>query len=347
MLTADFDYDLPDHLIAQEAAPRGRSRLFVVDATGGERHRSISDLPAILSPGDLLVTNNTRVIPARLFARRPISEGSGGGRVELLLVEKSAAREWTALVKPGRRARPGTRLELGAGLTVEVRGKLEDGRYVVLFSEPVEPYLEELGHIPLPPYIKRPDEEADHERYQTVYATVDGAIAAPTAGLHFTTELLNALREQGVGTAELTLHVGIGTFKPVTVDLVHEHVMEPERYALPPATVTAIEETRERGGRVIAVGTTVVRTLESAAADGELRPGSGSTRLFITPGHRFQVVDALLTNFHLPKSTLLMLVSAFAGRERILAAYQEAVEESYRFYSYGDAMLLERRGAGA
>ncbi len=263
MLTADFDYDLPEELIAQEAAPRGRSRLFVVDAEGYERHRSIADLPAILRPGDLLVTNNTRVIPARLFARRPVSRDGGGGRVELLLVEKTAAREWTALLKPGRRARPGTRLELGAGLTVEVLSKLEDGRHGVLFSEPVEPYLEELGHVPLPPYIKRADAQADRERYQTVYAKADGAIAAPTAGLHFTPELLDALRQSGVGIAELTLHVGIGTFKPVTAELVHEHVMEAERYELPEATVAAIEDTRRRGGRVVAVGTTVVRTLES------------------------------------------------------------------------------------
>ena len=342
MLTADFDYQLPARLIAQQPAPRGASRLFVIDAQKGDRHRSIGDLPAILRAGDLLVVNDTRVVPARLFARRPAAGGRGGGRVELLLVEKTAAREWTALVKPGRRARPGTRLELASGLGAEVRGKLADGRHVVLFSEPVEPHLETLGHVPLPPYIKRPDRQADRERYQTVYAAVDGAIAAPTAGLHFTRELLAALEARGIEVAALTLHVGIGTFKPVTAELVHEHVMEPERYELPAATVAAVEAARERGGRVVAVGTTVVRTLESAAARGALQAGSGTTSLFITPGYELRAVDLLLTNFHLPKSTLLMLVAAFAGRERILAAYQEAIAEGYRFYSYGDAMLVAR-----
>lgn len=335
MLTADFDFELPEDLIAQQAAPRGASRLFVVDAEGSERHRSIADLPAILRPGDLLVVNNTRVIPARIFARRPT-----GGRVELLLVEKQGPRRWTALVKPGRRARPGTTLDVD-GLSAEVVGKLEDGRHEIDFSEPIEPHLGRLGHVPLPPYIKRADEAGDHERYQTVYAAVPGAIAAPTAGLHFSPELLAALEGRGVDIAMLTLHVGIGTFKPVTAALVHEHHMEEERYDLPAATVEAIERTRRREGRVVAVGTTVVRTLESAAARG-LRPGAGRTDLFITPGYDFRVVDLLLTNFHLPRSTLLMLVCAFGGRDRLLRAYEEAVRERYRFYSYGDAMLLGR-----
>lgn len=345
MLTADFDFDLPEELIAQEAAPRGRSRMFTLDAQGDERHRSIADLPSILQPGDLLVVNNTRVIPARLYARR-----ATGGRVELLLVEKRDERVWTVLSKPGRHARPGTTLELGSGpdevLTVEILDTFDDGRRLARFSEPIEPHLARLGHVPLPPYIKRADEAEDQARYQTVYAAVPGAIAAPTAGLHFSPELIEAIGDAGIAIAELTLHVGIGTFKPVTAALVHEHRMEAERYDLPAATVEAIAEAKARGGRVVAVGTTVVRTLESAAAaaaGGALLAGSGRSRLFITPGYDFRVVDVLLTNFHLPASTLLMLVCAFGGQERLLAAYAEAVAARYRFYSYGDAMLLERR----
>ncbi|MCZ6508339.1 MAG: tRNA preQ1(34) S-adenosylmethionine ribosyltransferase-isomerase QueA [Acidobacteria bacterium] len=336
MLTADFDYELPAGLIAQQAVARGDSRLLVVDAEGGERHRGVADLPGILRPGDLLVVNNTRVIPARLFARR-----ATGGRVEVLLVERQAPAEWTALLKPGRRARPGTRLELDDSLTLEVLAKLDDGRYRLRFSEPIEPHLERLGHVPLPPYIKRSDDAADRERYQTVYASVSGAIAAPTAGLHFTPELLAALRGRGIGVAEITLHIGIGTFKPITAALVHEHRMEAERYDIPTAVAATIEAVRAARGRVVAVGTSVVRALESACDEhGALRSGSSSTALFITPGYRFRLVDILLTNFHLPKSTLLMLVSAFAGRERILTAYAEAIHQRYRFYSYGDAMLL-------
>lgn len=342
MLASDFDFELPPDCIAQQAAPRGESRLLVVaDRTDRERHRSIADLPSLLGPKDLLVLNNTRVIPARLFARR-----ESGGRIEILLVEKQADAEWTALLKPAKRARPGSTLTLGPGLTVEVLSKLDDGRHQLLFSEPVEPHLHELGHVPLPPYIKRADEAADRERYQTVYASVAGAIAAPTAGLHFTTELLDAVRDRGTRVVELTLHVGIGTFKPVTAELVHEHRMEPERFTLSGDLVDAINDTREAGGRVVAVGTTVVRALEGAcAADGELCAGDSSTNIFITPGYDFQCVDALLTNFHLPRSTLLMLVSAFAGRRRVLAAYAEAIEAGYRFYSYGDAMFLERQPA--
>jgi S-adenosylmethionine:tRNA ribosyltransferase-isomerase len=276
------------------------------------------------------------------------------------------AAEWDVLVKPGRKARPGTELTLedAAGDPVAGLGARmierpagaggDDGRKRVRFSQPVEPHLERIGHVPLPPYVKRPDEAADRRTYQTVYARHPGAVAAPTAGLHFTADLLDRLRGAGVGTAMVTLHVGIGTFKPVTAALVHEHAMERERYEVPEAAARALAETRRRGGRVVAVGTTVVRTLEgaavAAAARGEGRdgspvpPGSGSTDLFIYPGFRFRVVDALLTNFHLPRSTLLMLVCAFAGRERVLAAYAEAVREGYRFYSYGDAMLVERAG---
>ncbi len=361
LLVRDFDFELPDDRIAQEPAPRGESRLLVLDAPPGseERHRRVSDLPELpdlIGPGDLLVVNDTRVIPARLYGRRLVEPTAGdgleeGGRVELLLVEKTDPKrhEWTALARPGKKARPGTRLRFGDGpdswLGAEVTERLEDGRHRVRFAEAVEPHLERLGHVPLPPYIKREDRPADRERYQTVYATNPGAVAAPTAGLHFTPELLERLTRQGVETARVTLHVGIGTFKPVTADLVHEHVMDEERYEVPEATAKAIAKTRGRGGRIVAVGTTTVRTLESAArATGSVAPGSGRTGLFIYPGYRFQAVDALLTNFHLPRSTLLMMISAFAGRERVLAAYREAIEVGYRFYSYGDAMWLTRSG---
>ena len=349
MLTSDFDFHLPAESIAQHPAPRGESRLFVLDTAGAARHRRVADLPALLRPGDLLVVNDTRVIPARLFARRR----PGGGRVELLLVERVGEREWEALVKPGKKARPGEAMDVeggeAAGLTVTpverpAGEEVDDGRRRVRFSEPVEPHLESVGHVPLPPYVKRPDTAADRERYQTVYAEHPGAVAAPTAGLHFTPELLDAVRAAGARVEPVTLHVGIGTFKPVTAELVHEHRMEEERFTVPEATAEAIRATRRAGGRVVAVGTTVVRTLEGAAGEGggEVPAGSGSTGIFIHPGYRFRVVDALLTNFHLPKSTLLMLVSAFAGRERVLAAYEEAVREGYRFYSYGDAMFVER-----
>lgn len=334
MLASDFDYDLPEESIAQEPAPRGESRLLVLDAEGPDRHRGVRDLPKLLRSGDLLVLNDTRVIPARLFGVR---EGGGGGRMEILLIEKVGDLEWEALVRPGRRARPGTVLRFEE-LAAEVVDKRED-RYRLRFSEPVEPHLERLGHVPLPPYIRRPDRDADRERYQTVYASNPGAVAAPTAGLHFTREILDEAAAAGIGVARVTLHVGIGTFKPVSAERVEDHRMDRERYEVPEETAESIRRTRESGGRVVAVGTTVVRTLESAALLGN----QGSTELFITPGFQFQAVDVLLTNFHLPRSTLIMLVSAFAGRERVLAAYEEAVREGYRFYSYGDAMLVERR----
>ncbi len=339
MLTSDFEYDLPASSIAQEPAPRGESRLLVLDRTGPDRHARVSDLPRLLRPGDLLVLNDTRVIPARLYGR-----SAGGGKMEILLVEPLAEREWDALVKPGRRARPGARFEIGEGLTAVVIDRLEDGRFRLRFSEPVEPHLERLGHIPLPPYIHRPDTPEDRERYQTVYARRPGAVAAPTAGLHFSEELLREIEAAGIEIARVTLHVGIGTFKPVSAERIEEHRMERERYEIGEETAEAVRRARESGRRIVAVGTTVVRTLEGAAraGGGEVRAGEGSTDLFITPGFSFQVVDALLTNFHLPRSTLLMLVSAFAGRERVLAAYNEAVREGYRFYSYGDAMLAER-----
>lgn len=345
MLASDFDFELPASAIAQEAAPRGTSRLLRLDASGAERHAGIRDLPAILRPGDLLVLNDTRVIPARLFARRA---GAGGAAVELLLIEKQSPLRWECLAKPGRRAKVGTRLLLGAGVEAEVVAKQDDGRHTLDFSVAIEPHLEALGHVPLPPYIARADRAEDRARYQTIWAREPGAIAAPTAGLHFSEELLQRLDERGVERAFVTLHVGIGTFKPVTTELVHEHRMERERFAIPAPTVDAIARARRDGRRIVAVGTTVVRTLESAAAaTGEIGAGAGSTELFITPGFRFRAVDLLLTNFHLPRSTLLMLVSAFAGRERVLAAYAEAIAHGYRFYSYGDAMLVARRAAGS
>ncbi len=341
MRVADFDYELPSELIAQHALPRGESRLLVLDAPAAEHHRTIRDLPEILRPGDLLVVNDTRVIPARLFARR----APGGGRIELLLVEKLGPDEWDCLARPGRKAQPGARLEIGEGLAAEIVAKRADGRHRVRFSEPVEPHLDSLGHVPLPPYIARPDETADRDRYQTIWARRPGAIAAPTAGLHFSGPLLERLAAHGVERVAVTLHVGIGTFKPITAELVHEHHMERERYRIEPAAAAAIERARAAGRRVVAVGTTVVRTLESAAlmGEGEVRAGEATSELFITPGFRFRVVDVLLTNFHLPRSTLLLLVAALAGRDRVLAAYREAVAERYRFYSYGDAMLAERR----
>jgi S-adenosylmethionine:tRNA ribosyltransferase-isomerase len=348
MLTREFDFDLPEELIAQRPRPRGESRLLVLDAEGPARHRTVRDLPALLRPGDLLVVNDTRVLPARLLARRPPgSGGRGGGRVELLLAERVSEREWDALLKPGRRARPGTRLELAPELEAEVVARGDDGRFRVRFSSPVEPWLERLGHVPLPPYVRRPDEPEDHERYQTVYARVPGAIAAPTAGLHFDGPLLEALAARGIERVAVTLHVGLGTFKPVTATLVHEHRMDPERYEISAATAVALAAARAAGRRIVAVGTTVVRALEGAAEEhgGEVPAGAGATRLFAYPGFRFRVVDVLLTNFHLPCSTLLMLVCAFAGRERVLAAYREAIAARYHFYSYGDAMLVERHEA--
>jgi len=356
MRTSDFDYPLPAERIAQAPVPRGESRLLFLGRDGSPRHHRIAQLPDLLRPGDLLVVNDTRVIPARLHARR---EGSGG-KVELLLLERQGPRRWEVLARPAKKARPGTVLTLeppagpateAAPLHAEVLGDGPEGRRIVEFSQAIEPHLDRLGHIPLPPYIRRPDNATDRERYQTIFARHPGAVAAPTAGLHFSPELVAELAGRGFPLHRVTLHVGLGTFRPVAVENLEEHVMEAERYSVPEATATALRETRLAGGRVVAVGTTVVRTLETAAldelgregpGDGLPRSGPGVSRLFITPGFPFRVVDVLLTNFHLPRSTLLALVAAFAGRERVLAAYEEAVREGYRFYSYGDAMLLER-----
>jgi len=346
VLTSEFEFDLPDRLIAQHPAPRGTSRLLVLGPESSITHASIADLPTLLHRGDLLLVNDTRVIPARLYTRR----AGSGGRVELLLVERLDPLTWTCLAKPGRKARPDTVLELTDGLSATVVGPNGDGRHRVRFSQPVEPHLETLGTVPLPPYIKRPAASEDRDDYQTIFAAEPGAIAAPTAGLHFSTDLVDRLADAGIELARITLHVGIGTFKPVTAELVHEHQMDAERFEISAETAASIAVTKARSGRVVAVGTTVVRTLEAAASDRGLPIPqlSGRTKLFIRPGYRFQVVDALLTNFHLPRSTLLMLVCAFAGRERVLQAYAEAVGEGYRFYSYGDAMLIDaqRRPGG-
>jgi S-adenosylmethionine:tRNA ribosyltransferase-isomerase len=343
--TDDFDYPLPQELIAQEPPPsREDARLLVLPRAGGAvEHRGIADLPDLLRPGDLLVVNDTRVIPARLFARR-----TTGGRVEVfLLAPAAAAGTWTALVRAGGSLRPGEDLEVeGAGDAVRLVERTGPGTWLVRARDgDLAALMERAGRMPLPPYIRRADADVrdtiDRERYQTVFARAPGAVAAPTAGLHLTPALFDRLAARGIGRAFVTLHVGMGTFKPIETDSVEAHVMHEERYEVPADTALAIARTRAAGGRVVAVGTTSVRTLESAAGDdGVPAVGPGATSLFISPGYRFRAVDALLTHFHLPRSTLLVLVSAFAGRERVLAAYREAAEKRYRFYSYGDAMLL-------
>ena len=340
MRTEDFDYFLPTKAIAQQPLPRGESRLLVVDAEGAERHRRVRDLPLILEAGDLLVVNDTRVIPARLYGQRATT----GGKVELLLVEQTETASWWALGKAGNPLRPGTRIELDEGVVATVVERGEGGQLLVRFAPSIEPYLEEIGHIPLPPYIERPDQASDRERYQTVYARHPGAVAAPTAGLHFTPELLSELERTGIEITALTLHVGPGTFRPVKVDNPDLHVMHSEPFSIAADAADRIERARREGRRIVAVGTTVVRALKATAlmSGGTIEAIEARTDLFIRPGFEFRVVDRLLTNFHLPKSTLLMLVSGLAGRGRTLAAYREAVREGYRFYSYGDAMLVSR-----
>jgi S-adenosylmethionine:tRNA ribosyltransferase-isomerase len=353
MRLSDFDYELPPELVAREPArARDEARLFVhARAADASSHTQVRALGEFLRAGDLLVLNDTRVLAARLFARR-----ASGGAVELLLVEPlaGAPNVWKALAHPARRLSAGERLTLEGGAfqaRLVERPLGPDGRaapewHVELCDDagavrdPLD-VLARIGHVPLPPYLERADGAADEERYQTVYAARPGAVAAPTAGLHFTPELLAELEQRGVRRAFVTLHVGPGTFQPVQCEDVRAHVMHAERYELTQATVDAVLATKAAGGRVVAVGTTSVRVLEScAAASGALAPGSGSTRLFLVPGASFRVVDALLTNFHLPRSTLLMLVCAFAGTERVLRLYREAIEQRYRFYSYGDAMLF-------
>jgi S-adenosylmethionine:tRNA ribosyltransferase-isomerase len=343
-----FDFDLPPEQIAQHpAGDREASRLLVLDrATGAVvSHTTVAALPECLRPGDLLVLNDTRVFPARLLGHRDPS----GGAVECLLVRRIDEDRWEALVHPGQKLRPGSRMRFtGGGETLrgEVLERHFHGRRTIRLwadnGEDVDRVVDAIGHVPLPPYIHRADEQADRERYQTVYARARGSIAAPTAGLHLTPRLLGALEDRGVGRAHLTLHVGYGTFKPVRSERVEDHRVDEEWLEVPAETAERVNAARTAGRRVIAVGTTTTRALESAAAegDGPLRAGRGETRLFIHPGFRFRAVDGLMTNFHLPRSSLLMLVCAFAGREAVLGAYREAVARGYRFYSYGDAMLI-------
>ena len=335
----DFDYALPRRLIAQAPArTRDSARLLVLDrATGRVTHRVFTDLPGLLRPTDVLVVNDTKVLPVRLRGRR-----ATGGQVEVLLLRPQTNGAWEALLRPGRRVRSGTHLVFSPHVLEGTVGpRTSSGTWVIALRHrgDLRPILDELGEMPIPPYIERAlDDPTD---YQTVYAAREGAVAAPTAGLHFTATLLDALRRRGVRIVALTLHVGVGTFRPVTTEEVTRHRMEAEYYEVSPETAQTITAARQNGGRIIVVGTTSVRTLESIAAeDGVVRAGRGWTDLFITPGFRFRVTDAMITNFHLPRTTLLMLVSAFAGRERILAAYQEAIRLGYRFYSFGDAMLI-------
>jgi S-adenosylmethionine:tRNA ribosyltransferase-isomerase len=350
MKTRDFDYALPPELIAQAPPPRrGDSRMLVLrrDQPAPE-HSAVIRLPDILAPNDLLVLNDTRVIPARLFGKREDT----GGQVEILLLEEQPDGAWFALYKASGHARPGQRLDLARGrLRAEIEQRLPEGRVALrLYADgPAREALEAVGAMPLPPYIRRPraggaptaEAALDRERYQTVYARAPGAVAAPTAGLHFTPELLDAIRARGTRIASLTLHVGPGTFKPVKAEDVEDHAMDAERYEVGEPVAEAVRETRARGGRVVAVGSTTVRTLETVATGDRLvAAGTGRSALFIRPPYAFRVVDAMLTNFHLPMSTLLMMVCAFAGTDRVLAAYREAIRLRYRFYSYGDCMLL-------
>ncbi len=340
-----FDFPLPPEAIAQRPAPRGASRLMTLDRrTGAVAHRAIADFPSLLRDGDVLVLNDTKVIPARLHGT-----DAEGRRTEFLLVAPAGngAGEtvWDCLAKPGRRARTGRRFAFGEGVSGTVREKTAAGLYRVAFEGPLGEALPRIGSAPLPPYIHRPGGVADAQDsvdYQTVFAREPGAIAAPTAGLHFTDEILGRIRTAGASVVSVTLHVGIGTFKPVKSDVVEEHRMESESGVIPEASAGAVNRAKEEGRRVVAVGTTSVRSLESSARahGGRVAPGAFATDLFLVPGVEFLVVDALLTNFHLPRSTLLMLVSGFAGRERVLEAYREAVAAGYRFFSYGDAMFV-------
>jgi S-adenosylmethionine:tRNA ribosyltransferase-isomerase len=345
MNVSDFDYELPEALIAQEARPRGTSRMMVVNrAAGTWREAAVGDLPDLLEPGDLLAANDTRVYPARLLGRRDPS----GGAVECLLLARVAGDQWQALVHPGQKLKTGARMVFedparapGVRLTGEILERRFYGRRLIRLeaegAPDVDAAVDMLGHVPLPPYIRRPDRAADRDRYQTVFARARGSVAAPTAGLHFDEPLIARILGRGIGWSPITLHVGYGTFKPVRVDRVEDHVVDPEWYEIPAAAAEAIDRTRAAGHRVVAVGTTTTRALEQWGRDGA---SCGQADLFIYPGYTFRVVDGLLTNFHLPRSSLLMLVCAFAGRDLALAAYRDAVQKSFRFYSYGDAMLI-------
>ncbi|MGC2620600.1 MAG: tRNA preQ1(34) S-adenosylmethionine ribosyltransferase-isomerase QueA [Acidobacteriaceae bacterium] len=350
MLVSDFDFHLPENLIAQEPpAERSGARMLTLDrATGANADRHFRELPEMLRAGDLLVLNDSRVIPARLFAHRAglhtQAEHAATGRVQVLLAEQLSEWEWKALVRPGRKVLTGETLIFGdEELRAEVVAHGEFGERTLRFA-PVADFfgtVERLGHMPLPPYIHREDQPGDRERYQTVYARERGSVAAPTAGLHFTPEILATLRARGVVIAYVTLHVGLGTFQPVRVDRLEDVRLHAERYTISAETAAALNAARREGRRIVAAGTTTVRTLEHCATQSdEFVAHSGSTSIFISPGFEFRVVGALLTNFHLPQSTLLMLVSAFAGREQVLAAYRHAVEARYRFFSYGDCMFI-------
>ncbi|HUP47471.1 MAG TPA: tRNA preQ1(34) S-adenosylmethionine ribosyltransferase-isomerase QueA [Thermoanaerobaculia bacterium] len=347
MKRSDFAYELPRPLIAQEPRPRGRSRMMVVAPREGPpaiEHRTFADFPSQLERGEVVVLNDTRVIPARLYAR---PKGRMKNPIEFLLVRQRDPMTWETWCRPARRVRPGEAVTFSERLRAEVVEKTEEGSVVIRFLGDVGE-IERIGVPPLPPYIERPaPRESDRESYQTVYAAERGAIAAPTAGLHFTRELLEEVTARGVELVRITLHVGLGTFKPVKVEELAEHRMEPERYQISAGAAARLNAALAEGRSLVAVGTTSVRTLESAIRRGEGRfqPGSGETELFITPGFEFRAVNRLLTNFHLPESTLLMLVSAFAGMETIRAVYREAIGRRYLFYSYGDCMFLRNRGA--
>ncbi len=353
-LVSDFDFELPEELIAQEPpAQRGASRMMMLNRRTGEiRDASFADLPTLLKPGDLLVLNDSRVIPARLYARRTLrrEKEKPTGRIEVMLTEPAGDNQWRALVRPGRKIAIGEHLVFPAptGEIVLEADVLERGQFGdrLLEFAPVDDFfdiIERIGHMPLPPYIHRDDATEDRERYQTVYSHEKGSVAAPTAGLHFTAQILEALAASGVEVARVTLHVGLGTFAPLRVERLDEVKLHRERYTLTSAAADALNRAVNEGRRIVAVGTTVVRTLEHCAqqaAGSPLEPHSGATEIFISPGFEFRLVQALLTNFHLPQSSLLMLVSAFAGGEHVLAAYRRAVQEKYRFFSYGDCMFI-------
>lgn len=340
MRKSDFNYSLPQELVAQyPASPRTASRLLHLDGASGEyRDMKFADLPALLRAGDLLVFNDTRVIPARLFGRK-----DSGGRIEVLIERLLDAHRVLAQVRASKPPQPGQKLTLEGDITVTVRSR-DSEFYELAFDadKPVLDILERVGHVPLPPYIGRADETLDRERYQTVYARQRGAVAAPTAGLHFDEAMLGRLQDMGVDSAFVTLHVGAGTFQPLRVGDIREHRMHKEYLRVPPEVCDKINAAKKEGRRVVAVGTTVVRALETAARGGRVNAFEGETDIFIYPGYRFQIVNALLTNFHLPESTLLMLVCAFGGMENVLKVYRHAVEQKYRFYSYGDAMFVTR-----
>jgi S-adenosylmethionine:tRNA ribosyltransferase-isomerase len=340
METTDFSFELPEELIAQFPAPeRGADRLLVLDrASLARTHRRVADLPSLVEPGTLLVFNDSKVRKARVYGT-PIGP-DGAGEVEFLLLDRIGSGRWRAMVKRAKRQKVGRRYAFPAGVEAEIEA--EDGEFrLVRFDRDLgDEWLDEHGHIPLPPYIRREDAPADSSRYQTIYARAVGSAAAPTAGLHFTPAIMDALRAAGAEIAYVTLHVGLGTFLPVRAEKIEEHRMHEEAYTIGEETAAAVEKAKREGRPVLAVGTTSVRTLESAWKDGHLERGSGRTSIFIYPGYRFKVVDRLFTNFHTPASTLLMLVSAFAGRDLILETYREAVAERYRFFSYGDAMYI-------